>query len=139
MSRIFPCLCLLSVPLATGCATVPAQVRPRTTSLAPRGVVFVADGAGGGETTSTAIHRALEANHMPLEVQTFKWSHGFGRSLADQRDRAHARERGHELAELVSAYRRSYPNNEIYLVAHSAGSCVALEAAEALPPRTIER
>jgi pimeloyl-ACP methyl ester carboxylesterase len=139
MSRILPYLYLLSIPIVSGCASVPAQVRPRTTSFAPRGVVFVADGAGGGEATSAAMQRALEESRVPLEVQTFKWSHGYGRYIADQRDRAHARERGHELAELVGAYRRSYPNNEIYFVSHSAGSCVVLDAAEVLPPRSVER
>jgi pimeloyl-ACP methyl ester carboxylesterase len=138
MSRFFLLVAAFAIPTFTGCATVPAQVRLRTTVLAPRGIVFVADGAGGGEATSAALDRALQEEHVPLAVETFKWSHGFGRYFADQRGREYARQRGRELASLVAAYRASFPNNQIYVVAHSAGSCVALDAAEASPPGSID-
>jgi pimeloyl-ACP methyl ester carboxylesterase len=139
MSRLLALLSVLGVFGLSGCATVPAEVRPRTSLFAPRGIVFVADGAGGGEATSVALHRALEEERVPLAVETFKWSHGYARYFADQRDREYARERGRELATLVAAYRGSFPNNQIYVVAHSAGACVALDAAEALSPGSIDR
>jgi len=118
------------VPQATQASRVP---------LAPRGVIFVADGAGGGDATTRAFRRALEDEGVPLAVEGLNWSHGFGRYLSDERDRNYARERGQELAGRVMAYRATAPNGAVYLVSHSAGAAVILDAAEALPPGSVNR
>jgi pimeloyl-ACP methyl ester carboxylesterase len=74
-----------------------------------------------------------------LAVQPVDWSHGYGRFLADQIDWVHSRQRGCKLAGDIFAYHQAVPQGKVYLIAHSAGSAVALAAAEALPPGSIDR
>jgi len=101
--------------------------------------VFVADGAGGFLEASDSLRRALAEEGRPLCVETFYWSHGTGRILADQIDAGHARQEGQQLACQIAAYRQRAPQSEIYLVGHSAGTGVALAAAEGLPPGSVDR
>jgi pimeloyl-ACP methyl ester carboxylesterase len=76
---------------------------------------------------------------LPYSVETVDWSHGYGRMFADQVDAGHARDQGRLLAERIVAYRRCNPCGRVFLVAHSAGSLVALTAAESLPAGSIDR
>lgn len=104
-----------------------------------RGMVFVVDGAGGFEATSAALRQALGESECGLGLESFWWSHGYGRVVADQVDHAHAQAEGERLAARVCALRRLCPDAEVYLVGHSAGSAVVLAAAEALPPGSVDR
>jgi pimeloyl-ACP methyl ester carboxylesterase len=99
----------------------------------------VLDGAGNFLGTSAALRQAVGEAKLPLAVQTVLWSHGDGRVFADQIDYDHARDVGCQLAARIRTYREEFPNGKIYLIGHSAGCAVALAAAEALPPRSIER
>jgi pimeloyl-ACP methyl ester carboxylesterase len=101
--------------------------------------VFAVDGAGGFQATSRSLHRAILDAGLPLYVESVAWSHGFGRFLADQVDEEHAREEGRCLAERIQGWHQKAPGKPVYLVAHSAGSAVALAAAESLPPGSVER
>jgi pimeloyl-ACP methyl ester carboxylesterase len=101
--------------------------------------VFVADGAGNTAGLSTALRQAVATEQLPLCVETFEWSYGPYRFLADEMDSCHARDAGHRLAARVAAYRQAYPDGKVCLVAHSAGSLVALTAAADLPPASLER
>lgn len=103
------------------------------------GVVIVVDGAGDYRGMSTAMTQAVMENNSPLVVEPACWSHGYGRSIADQMDRAHARAQGERLAARVLAYRETCPGRPIFLMAHSAGGTVVLEAAQCLPPDSVER
>jgi len=104
-----------------------------------RGVIFIVDGAGGFQGTSSALMHELQSAHLPLGVVPIEWTHGFGRVFADQVDWRHARESGCKLAGQILAYRQSFPQGKIYVVAHSAGSAVAIAATESLPPCSIDR
>jgi pimeloyl-ACP methyl ester carboxylesterase len=97
------------------------------------------DGAGDYHTASEALRRVIDEAGLPLDVDTFIWSHGRGRILADQTDYAYARCQGQRLAASVCAYQRNHPENVVYLLGHSAGSAVALAAAENLAPESVER
>jgi pimeloyl-ACP methyl ester carboxylesterase len=134
---------LALVPAAAGlcgCATVRHEVRSCVPAGQPaRGVVFVADGAGGFEATSAAITEAAHAVGLPLRIEPVAWSHGWGRVYRDQTDYDHARAEGRKLAAKIVAFRRACPAGEVYLVAHSAGSAVALAALEAVPPGAVDR
>jgi pimeloyl-ACP methyl ester carboxylesterase len=105
---------------------------------ASQGVVFTVDGAGGFQGTSKALRKAAAEEHLPLCVETFPWSHGYGLGLADQIGYEHSREQGRRLAALVVARRCACPDKEIDLVGHSAGTAVVLAAAEALPPGSVD-
>ncbi len=104
-----------------------------------RGIVFAVDGAGGFESTSEALRQVAAEAALPLEVESFWWSHGCGRVLADQVDFGHAQDQGRRLAYRVAAVRQLRPDAEVYLVGHSAGTAVVLAAAESLPPQSIDR
>src|SRR6516165_7210063 len=90
--------CLLAAFFAGGCVTparTPSQPPPLISN--PRGVVFAVDGAGGFQATSTALRDAIDFEHMPLNLEVFEWSHGYGRVLADQMSWSHIQEAGQQL------------------------------------------
>lgn len=130
---------VLAIAACGGCTAARPEPCPVCQPTPAQGVVFVIDGAGGGEHTTTAVRQAVADERVPLCVEGVEWTHGRFRFLADQVHAAHARDAGRRLAERISAYRCSCPCCRVYLVAHSAGSLVALSAAEALPPNAIDR
>src|SRR5205807_9465519 len=125
--------------LGTGCAASRPAQRPRTPCAGCQGIVYAVDGAGDFEATSASLRQAVADAGLPLCVETFDWSHGFGRVLADHLDYEYALWQGRRLACLIAARRQAYPQWPIYVVGHSAGSAVALAAADALPPGSIDR
>lgn len=138
--RLFlSCLILPAVLVVAGCATSHHEVLTPTYVPGQRGVVFSVDGAGAWQATSASLQRAIVDARLPLGVEPFEWSHGYGRFLADQMDYEHARAEGQCLAAKVAACRQTCPGGEVYLVAHSAGSAVVLAAAESLPPASVDR
>lgn len=126
---------------AAGCAAPRAELCPPPPPPKPgaRGVIFSIDGAGDYHASSEALRHAVDEAGLPLDVETISWSHGRGRVLADQVDYDHAWAEGRRLADRVCAYRQRCSNGAVFLIAHSAGSAVALAAAENLPPDGIDR
>ncbi len=116
-----------------------AQERPPEACCPLPPLVFVADGAGDFRGASHALLHAVSESRFPLAVQTFVWSHGHYRIVADQVDFGHFRKQGARLAELVLDQLRREPGRPVYLLGHSAGCCVVLAAAERLPPDCLER
>lgn len=135
-----------------GCATGRQPV-PSCGCGAPNAdVVFVADGSGDYRTTSRALCEAVNACGAPLRVETFVWSHGYGRMLVDHVDHCNHLQEGQRLAALIAAAVPTHSvgtrencvgtrenSRSVYLVAHSSGAAVVLAAAEASPPGSIER
>jgi hypothetical protein len=101
--------------------------------------VLVADGAGDFRAASKAICEAVGEEHLPLDIETFPWSHGYCRILSDQIDHSNIRLQGQRLAERILALRGAFPHLPIHLVGHSAGCAVVLTAAELLPAGAIQR
>ena len=132
-------LTLTAVLAVSGCALPRHEVYTPTVVAGQRGVIFAVDGAGDFQATSDSLRQAVAAERLPLCVEPFEWSHGYGRVLADQMDWDHAWEEGQYLARRVCAVRQVCPAAEVYLVGHSAGSAVVLAAAESLPPGSINR
>ena len=138
---VIPFALLISCALS-GCTTCTqdhhalAQPEPLKPS---EGLVLVADGAGDFRATSHAFRQGIAAEKLPLHVETFVWSHGYYRVLADQLDQEHICEMAKSLAQRIASVRQASMQRPIYLVAHSAGSAVALAAAAELPPDTIDR
>jgi pimeloyl-ACP methyl ester carboxylesterase len=102
-------------------------------------VVFVANGSGDFRTVSANLGEVVAEISPPLQVETFVWSHGYGRYVTDHVDHANHLRCGRRLADQVAAYRQAYPERRIYLIGHSAGCAVVLAAAEALPPDSVDR
>lgn len=130
------------MPAVVWCGLAVAALAPGSTAAAQtpaQGAVIVCDGSGDFRTLSTGMARAVAEAQAPLYVETFVWSHGFGRYVRDHTDHCNHLRMGQALAERVLAYRRAYPCLRIYLAGHSAGNAVVLAAAERLPPDTLDR
>jgi pimeloyl-ACP methyl ester carboxylesterase len=132
---------LVAMLLVSGCASLHAPPPPPPSVITPqtRGVVFVVNGAGGYYGPSNALREAIDQQGIPLAVEPFVWTHGYGRVLADQTDLAHLQEQGRRLAEQIVCWRQHFPGHAVYLVGHSAGSGVALECTRHLGPGSIDR
>jgi hypothetical protein len=121
-----------------GCAA-----RQHATNFIPacpaRGVVFVADGAGGSDSTSVAVVDAIAEGGLPFRVERFEWTHGNGRVAADHFDRPHSECEARNLATKITHLVCCNPRPEVYILSHSAGAGVALYAANWLPPDSINR
>jgi pimeloyl-ACP methyl ester carboxylesterase len=102
-------------------------------------VVLVANGSGDFRTVSTNLERAVAEAHAPLAVETFVWSLGRGRYVADHVDHANHLAQARLLACRVAEHRRACPGGRVHLVGHSAGCAVVLAAAELLPPDSVDR
>lgn len=102
-----------------------------------QGLVFVIDGAGGFFGCSTTFHQTAKEAKLPLRVETYVWTHGTRRVIADHRDRPHARRHAKQLAALILWHKRRSPRKPIYLVSYSSGAAVALYTMELLPPNAI--
>jgi pimeloyl-ACP methyl ester carboxylesterase len=100
--------------------------------------VFAADGAGNFQVSSRTLRTVAAEDHLPLEVHTFEWSHGYLRVLSDEIRYRYAREQGGRMAAAVLAYHADHPGTPIYLYGHSAGCAVVLAAAEELPSGVVE-
>jgi pimeloyl-ACP methyl ester carboxylesterase len=125
---------------APGCVANRQQVCCAPVVVPPAcGMVLVADGAGGFLGASAAFKEAVQDEGRPLAVEPVRWSHGYGRILADVRDRCHSLEQGRKLAAHVLTLRHNRPDLEVYLVGYSAGSAVTLAALDTLPPDSVDR
>jgi pimeloyl-ACP methyl ester carboxylesterase len=131
------------VLLCAGCVGLHARTdAPRTCASPgppPQALVLVADGAGGFNAASASMRDTAAAEGLPLRVETFDWTHGHWRILADQIDREHVIQEGGKLARQVCALAAACPGVPVSLVGHSAGSAVVLAAAESLPPGSVDR
>jgi hypothetical protein len=130
---------LLAALATTGCASRQAVVRAAAPACPIRGIIYVADGAGDFEGTSDNLREAIATDGWPLHVETFDWSHGYLRVLADHVDQRNAREAAQGLAAQITAWQGSPQRPELYLVGHSAGANVTLAAADYLPPNSVDR
>ena len=102
-------------------------------------IVFVANGAGDYRTAGQNLAAVAAQSGAPMRVESFLWSRGYRRSIADQTDRENQLIHGHRLAQQVVAHREANPDQRICLVGHSAGGAVVLIAAECLPPGSVDR
>lgn len=124
-----------------GCVGVPASVQ----CFAPppceaKALVVVIGGAGGSKSSYNSLTRVVAEQCLPFQVEDYEWVHGgVIRFVADQCDCEYSRAAGRRLAGHLRGVLEQTPCKPIVLVAHSAGSAVALACAECLPPNSLER
>ena len=138
MANCRPFLFLIIPCLAAGCVSTPTMISSKL-HAPPQGIVLVVDGAGGYQVSPRAVIAAVEEAQLPLYVRSFDWTLGRNLGVADMTNVAHSRAQGHRLAEEITAYRTCYPGTPIYVMAHSAGSMVALESTQWLEADSVER
>jgi len=103
-----------------------------------RTIVFVANGAGGGETCSENLRQASADLHAGIKVIKLGWSRQ-GTVKGDNADReAHLRA-ARRLAQRFECLRSECPHSRFVFVGYSAGSRIVLAAAEQLPPGSLDR
>ena len=100
-------------------------------------VTFIIDGAGGSGFTPVVIRRVLEG--LPHKVVHFRWGTGYMRILSDLTNRGNMQTKSDELSVALLEYRQANPNHQVYIVAKSAGTAVALNALAKLPESTVDR
>jgi pimeloyl-ACP methyl ester carboxylesterase len=115
-----------------------AALLPCSTVSAAPSLVVVVDGAGGFEASSKTLYRVVREDWAPVDVRSFRWTHGYFRIAADQMHAAHLRHEAQLLANFVLACRQANPQQPVFLFGHSAGCGLVLGAAEHLPPGTLE-
>jgi pimeloyl-ACP methyl ester carboxylesterase len=103
------------------------------------GVVFVVGGVGGVDPLQSWAQVALPLAGVPHEVRVFEWTHGKFRYLRDLQDTRYLKEKAAELAAQVLAFKKDDPSRPVFLMGHSAGAALVLEAAGRLPPGTLDR
>jgi pimeloyl-ACP methyl ester carboxylesterase len=135
--------CVCTLTLASGCVAVPKSP-PAATAAKPglagaKGIVFCADGAGGFGWTTEALAYVAAEERVPIHVELVDWSHGRGLMITDNCHWRNTRDQGRKLADMVRVAHERYPALPVYLVGHSAGCAVCLEAARDLPADSVER
>ncbi|MGE3807976.1 MAG: hypothetical protein AB7K24_25220 [Gemmataceae bacterium] len=139
-SRLAQWVLFIGLLPALGCASVQSNEPLLRASAATSGdILYAVNGAGDFGGMSGALGEAFDAEHGPVKMVVYHWSHGYRRILADQCCFSHAVEQGEELARILVERRKLYPKDRIFLFAHCAGAPVALAAAERVPAGTIDR
>jgi len=115
----------LALALLIGCVSTR---QPRAAAPpAERAVVFVVGGIGGLDPLQLWAPLTLPRAGVPHEIRLFEWTHGKFRFLRDLQDARHLLAEAERLADEVRealALRRP-----VYLLGHSAGAGLVLEAA----------
>ena len=97
----------------------------------PFGKTFYVGGASNIDILSSAVPDGLREAGYRGDVQTFIWTMSFN-PLLDQLLTINAKARAGLLAQEIEGYRKRYPNNDINIIALSAGTGVAVWALEKL-------
>ncbi|MCH8967275.1 MAG: hypothetical protein IID43_06320 [Planctomycetes bacterium] len=97
------------------------------------GKTFYLDGAGNWGDGGTSVAHGLLAAGYQGDVEEYVWTTSFN-PLVDQLNVVAARIRSGALARKIASYRKRFPNNNVNLVALSAGTGVATWAVEQLDP-----
>ena len=129
----------VAVPAVHSTSRYPYTTARPTDPIDPRPLVWVVDGAGDLKGCSTALTQANQSAGGPVELAVFPWSHGYRQLYKDQTDWAYARMQGARLAAAIRDRQAREPGRRVVVVAHSAGTAVALTAGEVLPPDAIDR
>lgn len=101
-------------------------------------VVFVANGAAGSTLISENLSEPGIRANGPWKVVLVPWCRE-GTPLLDYLDQEAQLNAATQLAGHIAALRQEAPNSRIVVIAHSAGTRVAVAAAEAAPEKSINR
>lgn len=100
-------------------------------------VLMIVDGVGAMGFLPHTLRLALRNDGDRFEVRNFVWTHGYGRMLADLRDRPHIIAKAKVLATEMNAIVEE--RKQLFVVAKSGGTAVALEALAQMPSESVEK
>lgn len=101
-------------------------------------IVVVADGSGASTALTEGLLEATRGTGMPIPLVRVPWCR-HGAAAQDHVDREGQDLAACRMAELVASLREKCPKSPIYLVGHSTGTRVVVEAAKRLPKQAVER
>jgi hypothetical protein len=127
-----------AAPGSGGAATTAAPSISCANPLDGRTIVFVANGAGGGETCTENLREANADLRAHLAVIKVPWSRQ-GTVKEDNADNYAQLRAARRLAERVQCMQGECPHSRFVFIGYSAGARVVLAAAEQLPPGTLDR
>lgn len=125
---------LLLIAMIAGGGLAPRSADAQTPRPDRRGIVFFVGGAGGsGILTDWAedVEEGLRAGGWRGRYRNVDWQSGWG-ALVDQIEDKD--DEAFKFARQIESYRKHHPDGQIYIIAHSAGTAVALHALENLQP-----
>jgi hypothetical protein len=98
------------------------------------GRTYYIDGAGNWGYGVSKITEGLQSAGYRGRVINFRWSPTLNPALDQTVGRGHAKSRGKKLGQEITEYKQQYPQNDVNIIALSAGSGVGVWACEALTP-----
>src|SRR5262245_26257931 len=96
--------------IASGCASSGGHVCATYPQQPYRDILVVVPGTGNSPALETNVRQLVVAEHLPLYVEPFAWTHGNGRYVIDQIDYNNIRCKGLDLAARIGAYRQMCPD-----------------------------
>jgi pimeloyl-ACP methyl ester carboxylesterase len=102
------------------------------------GTIFVVNGSGDSTTLSENCTEIIREHRFPLATYTLRWCQ-WADGPKDHCDYDAQIRGARRLADCIIRYRAAHPGEQIYLIGHSAGVHVILEAANQLPPDSVDR
>jgi hypothetical protein len=137
LKQLFSFVCVVALLSGSHAAPAAADSKP-CPGCAPLGILFVVNGSNDDYSVSDSMHMIVSHKKLPLQLETIAWCR-YGKATWDHADYDAQMAAAKNLAVMVQAYRRLCPKSNIYLIGHSAGNHVVLEAAGKLPADTLER
>ena len=117
-------------------ATVAMGCEPRQITISDRftekGLVIVLPGIDGRTPHNEAICRTVVDEGVEAAVELYDWTTPLD-LLGNQTNYHRNRRVSRKLASRIVRYREDHPNGRVVLIGHSAGTGIAVWAAEALP------
>lgn len=121
-------LALAVLAMAAGCSNSGRDFRPEDQF----GRTYYIDGAGNWGFGQLAVPQGLRDAGYQGRIAPYRWSATLNPLLDQTFFRGVARAQGKKLAREIEHYLTQYPNNEVHIVALSAGTGVAVWACEHL-------
>lgn len=128
-----PFLVITSLTALAGCGAGGGGIQ-RTGSGDEVGRTYYIDGAGNWGFGVSEVKAGLQASGYRGHVVNYRWSPTFNPALDQTVGRPVAKLKGRDLGRQITAYLRKYPQNEVNIIALSAGTGVAVWACEAVEP-----
>jgi len=116
--------------LSSGCASTPQEAGAGD----PVGRTYYIDGAGNWGYGVLDVAEGLRRAGYRGHVINYRWSPTFNPALDQTIGRPVAKLKGKSLGEEINTYLKKYPQNQVNIIALSAGTGVAVWACEVLEP-----
>lgn len=138
LARMVSLTCAALLVATAGCADPQGMTAsPTQPGGDPQyGAVYYLDGAGGGRLMNWegGLKKGLKEAGYKGQLSMFPWETGLGVVVDQDTAVRYKRQKADEVAAEIVRFHQAHPASQIHLIGLSAGTAVAVFAAEALPP-----